>query len=92
MDEPQNTEQPADAGRDLAQWLRESASRRAVSPQASDIGWPSLERRDAAATFKARRALILSTLLSLAYLQYFFIDVLLQIESLRSLVVFVPLK
>ena len=87
MQEPRDSDSD-----DLVEWLKEAGRRRA--PQA-----PSRDNEPAAPPERAarsrsssgrRRPLLLSAFASLAYLQYFYADVALQIATLPALIVFVP--
>jgi len=81
-----------DSGRELAQWLLEAGRRRPARQLdlALETGAAPDGVRGAAAP--ARRLLVKQTLmltaLVAAYLQYFYLNVLLQIASLPALVIF----
>ena len=71
-----------------AQWLREVGKRpvppRPAKPRSMEIPRPPYARPASRA-----RGLMLSCALSLAFLQYYFLDVMVQIESLPEIVIFV---
>ena len=91
---PRNPRQPTEDGRDpyvdVACWMRELARRGCLSLEAS-LPPVSMTRYVEAPRQAGRivyRALALTALAS-AYFQYYFLDVLVQIETLRSIIVFV---
>jgi hypothetical protein len=92
---PRNPRQPTEDGRDpyvdVACWMRELASRGSPSLEAS-LPPISITRYIDAPRHSAGgivyQALALTALAS-AYFQYYFLDVLVQIETLRSIIVFV---
>src|SRR6267143_7142369 len=82
-------EQDDDASVDAARWLQEAGrrSRKLQAPQ------PEVEvtPRQGDETRPARRVgtkVLLSTALALAYLQYYFLDVMVQINALPAIIVF----
>ena len=82
-------EQDDDASVDAARWLQE-AGRRTRKLQASQ---PEVEvtPQQGNGTRPARRVgtkVLLSTALALAYLQYYFLDVMVQINALPAIIVF----
>jgi len=76
--------------RELAQWLVEAGRRvRRASPCAeASISCPVEAPAGAMNDFAVRR-LLLFGLLATAYFQYFYLDTMLEIASLRSVIVFV---
>lgn len=80
---------PLDTSRNLAQWLLEGGRRRRKPAQAA-LQEPRLvepEPRPRRAGTRGRW-LVYAALTTLAYLQYFWADVLLQVNAIRSLIVF----
>ena len=82
-------EQDDDASVDAARWLQEAGrrTRRVRSPQPE----VELTPRQGDKTRPARRVgtkVLLSTALALAYLQYYFLDVMVQINALPAIIVF----
>jgi len=85
--EPRDTD-----SEDLVQWFKEAGRRRAPqspSPanQPARSPDPSVRSRSRS---RSRRHLLLGALASLAYLQYFYADVFLEIARLPALIVFLP--
>ena len=81
-----------DVGRNLAQWLREAGSRARAEPQS--VLAPPPPASAAQPCPRADRApnaryLVMALLAALAWLQFYFLGVLLEIHSLRSVIVFV---
>lgn len=73
-----------------AHWLREVSQRRAPGRPASVQAFaPSSPRTPERAARSHARGLVLSCALSLAFLQYYFLDVMVQIETLPEIVIFV---
>ena len=83
-----------DTGRDLARWLQEAGRRKGSSQVAQEqIPPPSPEKPPARSPLhlspaELRRVLILGAL-CVAFLQYYYMGVMLEITSLRSIVVFI---
>jgi hypothetical protein len=82
------TARPEDTYEGLASWLQEVGRRRlgrapaaGVEPSKPDSAKPAPRHR---------RQVVLFSVLALAFLQYYAMDVMVQIYSLPSLVVFVP--
>ena len=83
---------PNDSGKFLAQWLKESA-RRTRRPSSPDL------QPAAPATPIARSAIrsvlerakwpLIAVLVTIAYLQYFYVDVMVQIASLPAIIFFI---
>ena len=74
-------------GRDLALWLQEAGRRRAPARTAENIIVSTRVKR---ALITNGKRLCLFALVAAAYLQYFYLDVYLQITQLPSLIIFVP--
>jgi hypothetical protein len=79
---------PAD-DQDLAHWLREAGRRR--PPAKVEVGAATLPGQPSRRARRRTRVLvpILAGVTALAYLQYFYVDVMLQIYSLQHLIVFI---
>lgn len=87
MREPRDTD-----SEDLVQWLKEAGRRRAPQPP-SPTGEPARSPEPAVRSrprSRCRREFLLGALASLAYLQYFYADVFLEIARLPALIVFLP--
>jgi len=80
---------PPAEDQDLAQWLREAGRRRA--PAKVEVGAATLPGQPSRRAKRRNRLLIpvLAGVTALAYLQYFYVDVMLQIYSLQHLIVFI---
>jgi hypothetical protein len=75
---------------DLVQWLMEAGRRRAPQPR-PPAGEPAPPPEPAVRSRpRSPRQLFLGALASLAYLQYFYVGVFLEIARLPALIVFVP--
>ena len=73
-----------------ARWLREVSQRGAPGRPASVQGpAPSAPRAPERVARSHARGLVLSCALSLAFLQYYFLDVMVQIGSLPTIIVFI---
>jgi hypothetical protein len=84
---------PHDSSRDLAQWLKETGQRKALKQLRQQIGDAKDERASEEVPKKTRvRWMIYAAILALAYLQYFFADVLLQTNAIRSFFVFLSIN
>jgi len=85
--------QDEDPYRDLAQWLQEAARRKYAEPVSRRLPDPDELRRQAALAARERwravRQGMSFAVLAAAYLQYHLLDVMLQIETMPSVVVFV---
>jgi hypothetical protein len=86
----QSTEDGRDPYVDVACWLRELASRggpslEATLPPVSLTRYVEVPRQAGRIVYQA----LALTALAGAYFQYYFLDVLVQIETIRSLIVFV---
>lgn len=74
-------------GAELAEWLQEAGRRRPPARAAENV---VLSKRVKRALITNGKRLCLFALVALAYLQYFYLDVYLQINELPSLIIFVP--
>jgi hypothetical protein len=82
-------EQDDGASVDAARWLQEAGRRsRRVQPPVPEVEpAPRLNNETRPARW-ARKKLLLSAALALAYLQYYFLDVMVQINALPAIIVF----
>jgi len=104
-DVPRKTEVPAnetdeyrpnDSGKFLAQWLKESA-RRTRRPSSSDLqpATPATPATPIAQNSALRSVLgsakwpLIAVLIAIAYLQYFYVDVMVQIAALPAIIFFI---
>jgi hypothetical protein len=82
-------EQDDGASVDAARWLQEAGRRtrtvQAPQPEVEAAPRPDNETRPAR---WARKKLLLSAALAVAYLQYYFLDVMVQINALPAIIVF----
>ena len=74
-----------DVEQDLADWLKEAGRRKPVA----EAPEPQLSSKPDPQAFETRRLAIMLACLSVAYLQYFYFGVMLEISSLHSVVSFV---
>jgi hypothetical protein len=88
----------AHTGEDLAQWLQEVARRPWGSGPLSfdssippEVGPQARGERRRRRHFSNGRNVVALAVLTIGYLQYYYLDVMVQIGSLQKLVVFVPL-
>ena len=84
---------PNDSGKFLAQWLKESA-RRTRRPSSSDLqpAAPALAiAQESAVQSMLGRAKwpLVAVLVAIAFLQYFYVDVMVQIASLPAMIFFI---
>lgn len=79
-----------DSTRNLARWLQEAGKRRTTGAPAAQAAAPAPRERGfwLVRDLKRTRWLPLAALAVLAYLQYFYADAFLQINSLPSVLVF----
>lgn len=82
-----NLDYGTDPSRELAQWLQESARRR--YPNYGPSRHRPWARKGPPRKWGAARELISSGALAAAYLQYYMLDVMLQVASMKSVTVFV---
>ena len=80
---------PPSDDQDLALWLREAGRRR--TPAKVEVGAATLPGQPSRRAKRRSRLLlpVLTGITALAYLQYFYVDVMLQIYSLQHLIVFI---
>lgn len=85
--EPRGDRDPSE---DLAEWLRDSGHRRRPVREAADANAAdnSAEQTCRVPSVSRLNSIFLAALLTVAYLQYYFLDTLLEIESMRSIIVF----
>jgi len=91
-----NEYRPNDSGKFLAQWLKESA-RRTRRPSSSDLqpATPATPATPIAQQSTLRSVLdrakwpLIAVLIAIAYLQYFYVDVMVQIASLPAMIFFI---
>jgi len=87
-----NEYRPNDSGKFLAQWLQESA-RRTRFPSSSDLqpGTPTPIAQKSALRSVPDRAKwpLIAVLVAIAFLQYFYVDVMVQIASLPAMIFFI---
>src|SRR2546428_1836864 len=84
---------PNDSGKFLAQWLKESA-RRTRQPSSADLQPAAAELpivQESAVQSLLGRAKwpLIAALVAVAYLQYFYVDVMVQIASLPAMIFFI---
>jgi hypothetical protein len=87
---------PYDSGEHMAQWLQESA-RRTRRPSSADLepGTPAAvvqsptPQRPIRSVLERAKWPLFAALVAIAYLQYFYADVMLQIASLPAMIFFV---
>jgi hypothetical protein len=87
---------PYDSGEHMAQWLQEAA-RRTRRPSSADLepGAPAAEVQSPIPQSSIRSPLerakwpLFAALVAIAYLQYFYADVMLQIASLPAMIFFI---
>lgn len=79
-----------DSTRNLARWLQEAGQRKTDRPLQASPPIPQPRRRkfSLANEIRGTRWLPLAAVAALAYLQYFYVDAFLQINTLPALVVF----
>jgi hypothetical protein len=87
-----NEYRPNDSGKYLAQWLQEAA-RRTRRPSSSDLqpGTPAtpIAQRSIRSVLEGAKRPLIAGLLAIAYLQYFYVDVMVQIASLPAMIFFI---
>jgi hypothetical protein len=88
-----NEYRPNDSGKYLAQWLKESA-RRTRPPSSADLQ-PTTPATPIAQQSALRSVLgnakwpLIAVLVAITYLQYFYVDVMVQIASLPAIIFFI---
>ena len=89
-----NEYRPNDSGKFLAQWLKESA-RRTRQPASSDRRQPAAPALPIAQESAVQSMLgrakwpLVAVLVAIAFLQYFYVDVMVQIASLPAMIFFI---
>ena len=87
---------PNDSGKFLAQWLKESA-RRTRRPSSSDLqpatpatpAAPIAQQSAIQSVLGRAKWPLIAVLVAIAYLQYFYVDVMVQIASLPAIIFFI---
>ena len=85
-------EQDDDPYVDAARWLQEAGrrSRKVPTHQREVEVTPAKHGDESNSVRKAGRRLVLFAVLALSYMQYYFLDVMVQINALPAIIVFVP--
>jgi len=88
-----NEYRPNDSGKFLAQWLKESA-RRTRRPSSSDLqpaapAIPIAQKSTLRSVLERAKWPLIAVLVAVAYLQYFYVDVMVQIASLPAIIFFI---
>jgi len=88
-----NEYRPNDSGKFLAQWLKESA-RRTRRPSSSDLqpgtpATPIAQQSTLRSVLDRAKWPLIAVLIAIAYLQYFYVDVMVQIASLPAIIFFI---
>ena len=87
---------PNDSGKFLAQWLKESA-RRTRRPSSSDLqpatpatpAAPIAQQSAIQSVLGRAKWPLIAVLVAIAYLQYFYVDVMVQIAALPAIIFFI---
>jgi hypothetical protein len=84
---------PNDSGKYLAQWLQEAA-RRTPRPSNSDLqpgppATPIAQKSALRSVLGSAKWPLIAVLIAIAYLQYFYVDVMVQIASLPAMIFFI---
>jgi len=84
---------PNDSGQYLAQWLKESA-RRTRRPSSSDLqpgtpATPIAQQSTLRSVLDRAKWPLIAALIAIAYLQYFYVGVMVQIASLPAIIFFI---
>jgi hypothetical protein len=84
---------PNDSGKFLAQWLKESA-RRTRRPSSPDLqpaapATPMAQQSAVRSVLECAKWPLIAALIAIAYLQYFYVDVMVQIASLPAIIFFI---
>jgi len=84
---------PNDSGKFLAQWLKEAA-RRTRRPSSSDLqpaapAIPIAQKSTLRSVLERAKWPLIAVLVAVAYLQYFYVDVMVQIASLPAIIFFI---
>src|SRR5436309_15983646 len=84
---------PNDSGKFLAQWLKESARRTrqpaSSDPQPAAAEFPIVQESAFQSLLGRAKWSLLAILVAIAFLQYFYVDVMLQIASIRAITFFI---
>src|SRR2546423_6861732 len=84
---------PNDSGKYLAQWLKESARRTrqpaSPDPQPAAPELPIVEESAFQSLLGRAKWSLIAGLVAIAYLQYFYVDVMVQIASLPAMIFFI---
>ena len=88
-----NEYRPNDSGQFLAQWLKESA-RRTRRPSSSDLqpvipATPIAQKSTLRSVLEHAKWPLIAVLVAVAYLQYFYVDVMVQIAALPAIIFFI---
>jgi len=88
-----NEYRPNDSGQFLAQWLKESA-RRTRCPSSSDLqpvipATPIAQKSTLRSVLERAKWPLIAVLVAIAFLQYFYADVMVQISSLPAIIFFI---
>ena len=88
-----NEYRPNDSGQFLAQWLKESA-RRTPRPSSPDLqpgtpATPIAQKSTLRSVLDRAKWPLVAVLIAIAYLQYFYVDVMVQIASLPAIIFFI---
>jgi len=88
-----NEYRPNDSGKYLAQWLQESA-RRTRCPSSSELqpgtpATPPAQKSALRSVLDRAKWPLISVLVAIAFLQYFYVDVMVQIASLPAMIFFI---
>src|SRR5882762_10480515 len=91
-----NEYRPNDSGQFLAQWLKESA-RRTRRPSSPDLqpaapatpATPTTQKRALRSVLERAKWPLIAVLVAIAFLQYFYADVMVQISSLPAIIFFI---
>jgi len=88
-----NEYRPNDSGKFLAQWLQESArrTRHPVSsdPQPAPTALPIAQESAVQSVLGRAKWPLMAVLVAIAFLQYFYVDVMVQIASLPAMIFFI---
>jgi len=88
-----NAYRPNDSGKFLAQWLKESARRTrqpaSLDPQPVPSALPIAQESAVQSLLGRAKWPLIAVLVAVAFLQYFYADVMLQIASLPAMIFFI---
>jgi hypothetical protein len=84
---------PNDSGKFLAQWLQEAARRTqrpfSSDPQPAASALPSAQESAVQSVLGRAKWPLIAVLVAIAFLQYFYVDVMVQIASLPAMIFFI---